>query len=308
MKVEQNPNTAVDVQAQRVVNRYVLQLQTMTILRQLIPLIIASQKHRGMSLASLEGDDTFIEATELLTLEIENRFKTLFLLKNNLSESFIEMGLERLYQEWQAMASWRGNSLEDFHLHSYFIEQLMQLVFRLSEKANFFLNAYRSSGFNSKSAVFGDELTLTQLILKDIPELIELIARLRGLATHAMVLKQCDDDHYLWIDQLIKELNQKKEKFRSLTVHLQKYSVQHIPALIDLQVHDVQMVQLSDYVRRLVLNAEFAEIKSNQFDSHVIFNMATKIIDSQNEVVYQGLEYIQGKIHRQFDAWHSLTS
>ena len=69
--------------------------------------------------------------------------------------------------------------------------------------------------------------------------------------------------------------------------------------VIDLQIQDVQIVQLVQLVENSILRQDKIDI-----DSHNIFTMVTNIINSQMEVVKQGLDFIQNKIHRQLDGWH----
>ncbi len=292
-----------DVNATKSVARYLYHLRTITIIRHIIPVIIASQQHRGSQLAFLEGDSLYQKKLSDLEAEMDHRLSTLKLLNRELSEPVPVWDIEQLLQEWQTVKDWsEGPLLENFNLHSHFIEQQMKLMWLLVEKSNSFFVGDIDDGYSGNNQTGSHRNTdslLIRLILNETPELIELIARIRGLSTHALVIGTCDEDHYTWIEYLLRELNQKKEYFRELSKSLQKYVLRDFPALIELQMQDVRIVQLVQFIEKFVLRKNNIEMENQD-----VFVMATKIINSQTEVIYKGLDYIQNKMHRDFDGWH----
>jgi len=292
--------------AAKIVARYLQHLRSITVIRQLISLITASQQYRGSNLALLEGDEYFADKVAALRNEIDNRFITLQLLNKELSQPIPVQDIRTLLLEWETVRDWSGGTaLENFNLHSNFIEQLMKLMWHATEKTNSFVLAVTSGSavpdapeLQHGDAPAGDTL-LIEFILLELPEFMELLARLRGLATHACIIGACDPEHSSWLDYLLKQLNLKKERFRVLSRSLEKYSLRDVPALIDLQIQDVRIVQLIQQVENNILRQVHIDL-----DSHNIFNIATKIINAQKEVVRQGLDFIQNKIHRQLDDWY----
>jgi hypothetical protein len=203
-------------------------------------------------------------------------------------------------QEWETVRNWSGAAaLENFNLHSNFIEKQMELMSSLAEKTHGFALAYSSGPSSSQSDSSSSDTMLVEFILVETPEFMELLARMRGLATHACVIGACDSEHTALLDYLLKQLNLKKERFRVLSKLLQKYSLHDVPALVDLQIQDVRIVQLIQLVENKILHQDKIEL-----DSHLIFRMATNIVNSQKEVVRQGLDFIQNKIHRQLADWY----
>ena len=79
-----------------------------------------------------------------------------------------------------------------------------------------------------------------------------------------------------------------------LSKSLQGFALRDIPSLIDLQIQDGMIVQLAKIVEENILHKDEILV-----DSQGIFTMATNIINSQTEVVKEGLDYIQNKVHRQ---------
>ena len=126
-----------DAKVTKTVASYLHHLRSITIIRQVIPLIIASQQHRGAHLALMEGDNYFENKETELEEKINNQFASLLLLNKELSYPVLEQNIERLYQEWNTVRNWSGGpALESFNLHSHFIEQLMRMVWSIpSSKA-----------------------------------------------------------------------------------------------------------------------------------------------------------------------------
>ena len=297
---EFSANDFLKPSASKAVNQYLAALRSITIIRQLLPLIIACQQHRGSNLAVLGGDTSFKERLGSLRKEMQRRLLSLEQLNESLSAPLSPDKLQHLNMQWQAVEAWAGtDALEDFNLHNKSIEKLMGLLFQLAQKENFFF-LEDDFGISSSPGSHHDDVKLARLVLTEIPELIELLARIRGLATHVAVSNFCDEQHAQWIKQLLKELNRKKEKFRILSLSLQKYSVREVPALVDLLVQDAKIVQLVLYIDQRILNNS-----DKAADAQYIFKMATDIIDAQTEVMKQGLEFIQRKIHQRFDNKHS---
>jgi len=293
-------NKTQDITAVRSVAKYLHHLRTINMIRHTIPVVIASQQHRGAYLAYIEGDHTYEKKVVKLQKEIDFRLSTLQLLNQELTTPVAKLDIEQLLQEWFNVKSWsNGPSLENFNLHSHFIEQQMRLIWSITEKTKLFFHDNETTTYlNSEcgTSELSSDALLVRFCLLETPEFIELIAKIRGLATHASVSGLCDAEHASWLGFLLRQLNQKKEQFRVLTRSLQKYMLHDLPALVDLQMQDSQIVQLVQLVDEQILKSNIIRI-----DSQALFVMATNIIKSQTVVVNQGLDYIQNKMHRLFD-------
>ena len=289
---QNDPDEEKDAELYKVVAQYLIQLRALTIIRHIFPTVIASQQHRGVTLALLGGDVIYETRVGRLEEEIDNRLTVLKLLNSELSFPVKESEIESIKQEWKNVKTWpEGPILENFNLHSHFIEQQMNLTLRIAENSNLF----SPTEIISEVGNYADknEALLTRAILFELPKLIELIARIRGLATHASVSGSCDTEHHSRLEFLIRELNQKKEQFRVLSKVLYKYMLNDLPSLINLQIQDFKIVQLTLFVEDKIL-------REAHIDRHnkSIFIIATNIISSHTEVVYEGLDYIQNKLHQ----------
>ena len=295
-----------DHTAAMMVSQYLHQLRSITIIRLLLPLFISSQQHRGANLALYEGNDQFRTKVAMLQNEINNRLLSLEMINKEFSETLSGTELMQLKQEWDAVRDWQGGSaLESFKLQSHFIEQQMKLIWTVTENANIFasmtptlIEGGATLGETSNVAFSGDKL-LIKFVLQEIPELIEILAKIRGLATHVSVIGFCDEEHYSWLEYLLKMLNQKKENFRNFSRQLQNYVFGDVPAIIDLQIQDTKIVHFVQVVERKILSRGPINIESQD-----IFNMASEIIEAHSVVINQGLGFVRIKIHQLIDEWH----
>ncbi len=288
-------NLEVDTTAARVVAQYLHELRSITLIRLLVPLFIASQQHRGASIALFEGNSAFKDRVDALQNEIRNRFITLETINKEFSETLTISETRQLRHEWETIRDWYGGTaLENFRLHSHFTEQLMKLIWTLTERASRF-NARYDQMDNSED----NTDLLIWFLLHETPELIELIAKIRGLATHATALGYCDEEHSSWLRYLLVQLNQKKEVFREHLSALQNYALKDVPAIIHLHIEDIKIVQLVQQVNENVLNQSTIKITGSD-----LFDMATAIIDSYSDVFEQGLSFVRSRINRQLDDWH----
>ena len=299
-------NVASDNTAAMMVSQYLHQLRSITIIRLLVPLFISSQQHRGANLALFEGNDQFRTKVTMLQNEINNRLLTLEMINKEFAETLSGTDLMQLKQEWDAVRDWQGGTaLENFKLQSHFIEQQMKLIWTVTEYANSFasispaLVVDDSSDTQPRDATLSGDNLLIKFVLQEIPELIEILAKIRGLATHVSVLAFCDEEHYSWLEYLLKMLNQKKEKFRDFSRQLQSYVFGDVPAIIDLQIQDTKIVHFVQVVERQILCRAPIDVESQD-----IFNMASDIIEAHSVVITQGLGFVRNKINMLLDDWH----
>jgi hypothetical protein len=292
--------------------RYLEHLKSLTLIRHIIPIIISTQQHRGANLALLvkpKGDTYFEEKVEVLKNNIGNHLYSLKVINEDFSRFIPAEKVANLELEWCTIRDWAGGpELENFNLHNHFIEQLIKLIVSITERADYFSlylpgdkNADTSNLFNTVKKNSNDKL-LIQYVLHETLEFIELIAKFRGLSTHALAMNSCDDTDCHSVKFLITQLNQKKEKFRRIPDFLKPYIVSDFSSIIEFQVQDVRIVQLIKVIEDKVIFKEGRDI-----DQHEFFDMVTNIINSLTEIVSQGIIYIQTKINKQLDLMCTYT-
>lgn len=288
-------DTFLQLQAKSVTKRYLDKIQKLLLIRQLFPLITAIQKHRGLSLAFKEGDITFAREKAQVNLEVSKRLQSLSILTESDSSSSVFISSEIL-PVWKEISSWKGNLMDEFNLHSHLVDILMRHLTTYVEQLGFYLSLNSLENRADKEI---DCFVLVHLLFKDNPELMEKLAQLRGLATHITVLKHCDHQHKIRIEALLKDLSFLKEKFREHSNFIHRYLARDIPSLMTFQVQETQMVKLINYIKECVLIDNLVDA-----DGHYIFTVGSKLIDTQVQIVNEGLNYIHDSIYQGFQQWH----
>ena len=283
-------------------SQYVNQLNSLIIIRHLNPLVIGAQKHRGASLALLEGDESYETQVDALQREISTRLEALGHLNEIYNFIIPEKKWNEVSQEWGALtAQWREDGVvTNFEFHCHFIERLMRLMWKVVLDTNYFFSSKLiKEGSINTLAISGDEPSfnnidhhfIVQLIAKDVPRLIETIAKIRGLATHAAVMKSCDQNHQTRLIHLLQTFSYQKEKIRGIPRSLKKETLQSLPTLMETLLHEHKLSQLLQTINNEIITSSDVTI-----DSHVIFDLATEIIDVYSAVIDQGLVLIQKNI------------
>ncbi len=289
--------TFIQLQAKSVTKRYLGKIQKLLLIRQLFPLITGLQKHRGLSLASKEGDLSFAKEKAQVNLEVSKRLHSLHILTDGDEEDGNVLSLnEEIIPLWHEISDWKGNLMDEFNLHSHLVSILMRHLTALVEQLGFYLSLNSLENRADKEV---DSFVLVHLLFGDIPELMEKLAQLRGLATHITVLKRCDTQHKLRIEVLLKDISILKEKFREHSNFIHKHLARDIPSLMTFQVQETQMIKLIHYIKECVLIDTLVDA-----DGHYIFTVASKLIDTQVQIVNEGLDYINHSIYEGFQHWH----
>ena len=264
-------------------------LQTIRLLNQLIRSI---QRHRGVSLALLAGDGVFIEDIGELQGQIERRISSLPVLCKDYNSMTTAFEQENIRQNWVTISNdWENDALlENFEFHSHFVEQLIQMINRLSECLETPLCA--SEHGESQQA------SLLKLVCRRAPEMIEYVARIRGLATHAAVISECYESHRqklrYWI-QFGRKLN------AEIVTHLETYSPStrlEMGAMGQMKSYEFKLLLFLNTLERDVLAP-----KTIDTDANMIFRMGSEIIDAYVEAVKDGTRYLQEQLDRDLEHW-----
>ena len=195
---------------------YVHQHHALIIVRHLIPLIIAIQQHRGASLALLEGDESFHDQVHMLRQDVSRRFDVIRQLNTSLGEVISDSQCHANHETWEAFISkWREDGvIGSFDFHNALLERLLQVVWQIVEDASYFYPT-RSTTLSSSGVLNPlvdtqpadtrkrDHQLIVRLVTKDIPLLIENIAKARGLSVHLAVHGRCEPVQQVILNQLL---------------------------------------------------------------------------------------------------------
>lgn len=287
---------------------YLKQLSALMLIRMLNPLIIACQQHRGASTVLLEGNDSFQPLVAALQVDIRRRLHALKTINREYGYTIPERAMHEIELEWDVVVQeWSMDTvITNFDFHSHFIERLLGFMWDITQKAGHFFSPVASpicadfqldgsgvpviqhgsrNGLRIKRA---DHHAIVAIVIRDIPALIETIAKVRGLATHTTVSGYCDRDHQLRLSTLLLDMNHQKEKLIKSLRPLQHYMLSGMPALVDTLLHEHKLSQLIDMVNQEILGRSRISL-----ESHQLFNFVTEIIDIYYTVIEQGIILIQ---------------
>lgn len=255
--------------------------------KQLIDLTLEFQKHRGCTLAILSGDHFFEtqlfsiqrDITELLQrFEVERReFLTLAEAKH-------------ILQEWVCIRRlWRKDSIQqNFLLHSNLIGELLKSVWVVAQRTE-------QGSDNARP----DELTT--LCLRDWPQIIEVAAQARGLATHVAVSQNQDPQ----IQSRIRFLGAQLTELNAVLLARMK-SINHDFAC----TIEATMVR-TEYARHLdefQHSLEF-EILGNRrksaraVDADHIYTLGSHVVSAAHQIMLAGLKRLEKTMSPELTAW-----
>ncbi len=296
------------------VMNYLKQLNCLVLIRILNPLIIACQQHRGASTVLLQGNDSFSPKVAALQCEIFKRIHAVKMLNREYGYIILERALLEIELEWQALVKeWSSDTvIANFDFHSHFVEKLLGFMWSITQQAGYFFTpattveradfyldgsgipfAPRSSQAGGITIKKSDHHALVTIVIRDIPELIETIARIRGLATNTTVIGHCDRDHQLRLSNLVAEMNHQKENLIKALRPLQHYMLNGMPALVDTLLHEHKLNQLLNMVSQEIIGRNEIDL-----ESHDVFNFVTDIIERYYAVIKQGIVLIQNNSER----------
>lgn len=273
-------------------------------LQQTMRLVADIQQHRGSSMAILAGNRDFEPRLAMLQAKVRQRLA--YLDQSRDKNSFISNGLgsngfictgfisngfisnenwQAILLEWQAVSEgWRDDTvLPNFELHSHLVDKLLQLM-RAGGKWLF------ESDMVFKNAIVKClDISVLSFAFQTLPLHIELLAKLRGLSTHAVAMGNCDNDHRVRIDYLLQLAKREQVNLRNFTAQRPVKVLRLIPGLLDTQLNEVVFTQWVTRISTEVLQK--GKIQSSLADE--LFAQGTEIIDGFFAINQQSLAYVR---------------
>ncbi|MEH6814413.1 MAG: hypothetical protein V7677_17910, partial [Motiliproteus sp.] len=274
-------------------------------------LAIAVQQHRGLSMAVLAGDSGFEREFELLQLQLDRRIAVLESFAAQSSHLLTETEQVNLVNAWMTLKSgWQEDQVMDnFELHCHFIDQLLLLMNQLARRLERPMSDHlreSGSGFKAESWVNSTgngqhlikQLGLLAFVCKQMPDLIELVAKVRGLATHAMIVGRCEARYGQKLRYLLGCAKAQREKLNLGIIRVSETAREQIPSLPMIKTYDIKLLYMIDKVEREVLTSNVIVD-----DQHQFFELGSQIIDVYVGVVNQGLDMLQCWQEQQLEEW-----
>jgi len=276
----------------------------LSLIFQLNQLIKAVQKHRGMTMALIGGNKGFRKDFEEQQYQLDRRIATLQafirrtgnLISNN-QEDGICLAWQTIRQDWQ------DDKLSDnFELHSHFIEQLQGIVVSLAKELEKPLEGVSSSDPHDYPQVF-KQIELLNFVAKELPEMIEQLAKVRGLSTYIAASGEVEYHHDRKLRYVLQCAKQQNEKLRHQSERLRTILNGSVASLTEIKTVELKLIYLMETVENDVLGG--GTIKTN---SHQLFKLATELIDVYWFVLNEGLTVVRRWHEDLLESWLKLGS
>lgn len=236
------------------------------------------QKHRGASIACIDGDEQFLPLVSHLQTQVRQIFQVLYQCEER--QTMIgQTKLDAIVSDWRTIqANWQQDTvIQNYEFHGHLIEVLR--VLQRSSIDSYLLNTELS--INNPGFTQG-----IHTLFYDIPEYIELLAKLRGLSTHVLVSKNCDHDYAIRISFLRRTV-QKESKNLNRTLKKMSDPFSNMAPLNELS--DI-VPMLDEFLLRV--DQSILERKKVRGSSRQLFVLATKVIEFYWRVVVEGFSIL----------------
>lgn len=265
-----------------------LAADTLTLVRSMLALVACIQRHRGATMALLGGDDRFAERLPDLQKEIALRIDLLMLEPDGVVD---RNDKDNILSAWKTIAhNWQDDAvLENFEYHSHLIEYLLRMV---RARGELYIDNLNDLGrFITDVDTLRNLTVLKFIACNNVPDCFELLAKLRGLATHAAASHQCDAMARGRIEFLLKELGRLTGVFDAKVRELP-------PVLQEKLVPGNTLAQAKvkrDYLVELLSN-DIVEGKAITLDSEMVYRVTTEVIDTYYAFSYAILSHLQASL------------
>lgn len=292
----------------RYCSTYRQRIDAIQLIRQLNQLARLVQRHRGVSMAILAGSTLFYDDYRTLQQQLARRMAYLSEFSARNGNLLAEKDRAGLYSAWRTVsADWQDDDvIDNFELHSHFIEQLQSITAALgatletpvsAEVADSVTLAVTDADPADAPQLF-KQVEVLRFALHQAPEMLEQVARIRGLSTYAAAKGVCDEHHDRKLRYAISCARSANEKLRHQAERLTGILGGALPCLALLRSYELKLAFLISKVEAEVLSG--GEITS---DSHSLFKLATDIIDVYLQVVDEAVALTERWHQDDLEAW-----
>lgn len=281
---------------------------TLLLMGQLVQMIKAVQRHRGMSMALLGGNSMFRDEFDRLQQQLERRLLALQVLARQTDELLSARDQDNLRSAWITIShDWQQDTvIDNYELHCHLIEQLLGMLAVLGKQLEQPVSSLvEQSGDPTLANIDGGtyptrfrHLEVLHFTTRQLPAVIEQIGRIRALATYAAAIGHCDPHHDSKLRYVIQCTRVNNEKLRHQTNRLESILDQNASLFSQLKSYEIKLAFLLNMIEQDILAR-----KKITTDSNRIFNVASDIINVYFKVVDDGM-YLLGRWHEaDLEAW-----
>ncbi len=284
----------------------------LSLIKQISHLCRAIQRHRGLGMSLIAGYEEFEEEFSTLQKQVTRRMQVLQAFAGQSNNILAPAQLEKLSAAWSTIErDWQGDSvMENFEYHSHFIEQLLQLMMILARYlerpvAVQFADANQDDGIVSqlepRKQMFS-QVGLLVFVCNQLPALVELVAKIRGLSTLASSRGSQDELESSKLRYFIQGTRVQHEKVRNQADRLLEVTDNNIQSLPLIKAYEFKLLFLMTTVEREILESKVITMNSRQ-----LFELATEIIDVYLKVIDEGLSLLVNWQEQSLEHWFKYS-
>lgn len=256
------------------------------------------QRHRGATLALLGGDKSFRQQiltlqqqinSQLVFLECQNQAAQLSISRNDWDQ--LSLGWLTIIKDWENDAI-----LHSFEFHSHLLELILRIARQLSESCLYqpaFEPMPEALQNRIEKSYVQPLQNLNQTCVIELYELVEYLARIRGMGTHMAATGHGDSDFDARVSFWLQEFRYRKDRFDQSLQVLPSPFLPFLPALRALPNLNMKL----NYFINL-LGHEMNAQRAIKVPSHKLFLMGTEIIDGYLNVMDQANSVIREQFYQ----------
>lgn len=246
----------------------------------------ALQKHRGASVACLDGDIKF--APKVLGLQGEiGKYLQVLEQFNRRNAGLLPVNIvEMVFGEWATIVDgWQKDEVvQNYEFHCHLIEVVRKLQRTV-------INEYLMTPLSDKESAFRQEFEASLVALTNT---IETIAKLRGLATHIAEVETRHNDLYMRMVFLLKMVVQETSGLYHLLQDLEGVS-SRLSGLNHLALQQTKTQTLVALIQSDIVDSDTVTASPD-----AIFEQATAIIDIYWKILDQSIALTEDCIYQSF--------
>lgn len=299
-----------------------------SLIQQLHHMVTAVQLHRGMSMSLLGGNRVFETEIVHLQKQLERR---LLIIETYLTQSEELLSLQEknnLQQAWLTIRhDWHDDEvLDNFELHSHFIEQLITMIMGLASQLeipleNYIANQTQSAADSTESKTVeipeADTTTTEQptypnalrviellnFVSEQLPNMIELLAKIRGLGSHAASVGKVEYRQDRRLRYLVQCAESQNEKIRHKSKRLNTIWKGEIPHLQDITTIEMKVHFLFETIKTDILSGH-----NISMEGHELFVRASDIINVYSKIIDSCWDTVRRQLDTDMEYWISHSS